>query len=185
MCIFTDQFLSFPEERSHEEIQKTNDYGSKVYLYFIAPIWVESTEPQKETKEDNGGSWEGGQGWTRWGDSTECKRDGAIWKRSQNSRQTTLRWLFASRYSPRASVSKVVETPWWLQLKQRNTFWLYGDHKPAAEATPQNLIPVNMDESRKIPVAFPPGTRNTERLLLVFLSLLLFVCLSVFVFLIN
>lgn len=80
MCIFTDQFLSFPEERSHEEIQKTNDYGSKVYLYFIAPIWVESTEPQKETKEDSGGSWEGGQGWTRWGDSTECKRDGAIWK---------------------------------------------------------------------------------------------------------
>lgn len=51
MCIFTDQFLSFPEEGSHGEIQKTNDCESKVYLYFIAPIRVESTEPQRRQRK--------------------------------------------------------------------------------------------------------------------------------------
>lgn len=38
MCISTDQFLSFPEEGSQREILKTNEGGSRVYLYFIVPI---------------------------------------------------------------------------------------------------------------------------------------------------
>ena len=40
MCISTDQCLSFPEEGSRREIMRTNDVGSRVYLYFIAPIRV-------------------------------------------------------------------------------------------------------------------------------------------------
>ena len=40
MCISTDQFLCFPEEGSQREILRTNDGGSRVYLYFIAPIRV-------------------------------------------------------------------------------------------------------------------------------------------------
>ena len=40
MCISTDQFLSFPEEGSRRKILKTNDGGSRVYLYFTAPISI-------------------------------------------------------------------------------------------------------------------------------------------------
>lgn len=40
MCISTDQFLSFPEEVSQREMLKTNDCGSRAYLYFIAPISI-------------------------------------------------------------------------------------------------------------------------------------------------
>lgn len=40
MYISPDQFLSFPEEQSPRETLKTNDGGSRAYLYFIAPIRV-------------------------------------------------------------------------------------------------------------------------------------------------
>ena len=40
MYISTDQFLSFPEEQRPREILKTNDGGSRAYLYYIAPIRV-------------------------------------------------------------------------------------------------------------------------------------------------
>lgn len=91
MCIFTDQFLSFPEEGSHGEIQKTNDCGSKVYLYFIAPIRVEASESQKETKEDVGGA---GGGAEQDEETTLSTREmESFGKRGQNSRHTTLHCL--------------------------------------------------------------------------------------------
>jgi hypothetical protein len=89
MCIFTDQFLSFPEEGSHGEIQKTNDCRSKFYLYFIAPIRVKTTESQKETKEDAGGVG-GGAGAEKDEEMTLIQRDRVIWKKRQNGRRTTL-----------------------------------------------------------------------------------------------